>query len=121
MRKNLSSGFPGHDKNRAVQQHNDSKRPEISDLVSKGIVQSKISSENKGADQSRNYRTDDLRFCFRRSMQKAFSLRGSYVCEAPIDRIEMFVVVFSILRRISYVFIFHCICEQERHISLNPT
>ena len=37
-------------------------RLDISDLESRGIV---LCSENKGADQLCDYRTDDLQLCFR--------------------------------------------------------
>ena len=55
----------------------DGQRLEISDVRSRGIVQS-YNSENKGADQLHGYREGDLRLCFCICKNPVFSRRGSY-------------------------------------------
>ena len=72
MRENLSSGFPTRsDTNLAVRPQKMARGLKFRIYVVKGLYY--LCSENKDADQLRNYRAADLRLCFRICKTQVFS------------------------------------------------
>ena len=69
------------------------------DLGSRGIVLGPLyypSSENKGADQLRGYRTADLRLCFRICRTFVLSRRGSKMRSSMAVKMTIFSCIFHI-------------------------
>ena len=77
MRENRSSGFPTRsDINRPIQSQK--RAGSLKFWISEEEELYYPCSENKGADQLRDYREADLRLCFRLGKNPVFSRCGSY-------------------------------------------